>query len=237
MNLAIIPARSGSTRIKDKNIMDFCGTPMIGHPICAARESGLFDTIHVSTDSDRYVEIVQELGEEVEFLRDPALCQDRVGAINVLRWVVREFKKRGRQFDNIWLIMATAPLLKPEDLKRGLALFEEHGRRHPVAPVAAFASPVERGFRIGDDGLLEAMFPEKQIMHSQDFSPVYHEAGTFFLISREQLMADEADTYNAFLPLIVPRYRAVDIDEPEDLVMAEILFRGQATVQREGSDG
>jgi N-acylneuraminate cytidylyltransferase len=234
MNLAIIPARSGSTRIKDKNIMDFCGTPMIGHPIAAARASGLFDTIHVSTDSGRYVEIVEGLGEAVEFLRDPALCQNRVGAISVLRWVVGEFEKRGKRFDNIWLIMATAPLLQPDDLKRGLTLFNKHDRRHPVAPVAAFASPVERGFRIGANGMLEAVFPEKQIMHSQDFSPVYHEAGTFFLISREQLMADVADTYNEFLPLIVPRHRAVDIDEPEDLVMAEILFRGQTTAQSDG---
>lgn len=227
MKLAIIPARSGSTRIKHKNVIDFCGKPLIAYPLAAARDSGLFDTIHVSTESERYAEIVRGLGFQVDFLRDPSLAGDRNGIIDVLRWVVGEYEKRGRRFDDVWLIMATAPLIEAEDLKRGQALFERHGRRHPVAAVAPFPSPVERGFHIRDDGMLEALFPEKQLLHSQDLAPAYHEAGAFFLIATERLMADAVEVYNEFLPLVLPRHKAVDIDEPEDLEMAEILFRGR----------
>ncbi len=88
MRLAVIPARSGSTRIKDKNVVDFCGKPMIAYPLEAARESGLFDTIHVSTESERYAGIVRDLGFEVDFLRDPALAENDFGIVTVLRWVV-----------------------------------------------------------------------------------------------------------------------------------------------------
>lgn len=227
MNLAVIPARSGSTRIPDKNIADFCGKPMISYSLAAARDSGLFDTIHVSTESERYAEITRELGFPVEFLRDEALAVNRVGAIKILRWVVGEYEKRGRQFETVCLVMATAPLIEADDLKSGYTLFEEHGGRYPVAPVAVFPSPIERGFRIAGNGMLEALFPEKQKLHSNELVPAYHEAGAFFLIGTDQLMADETEVYNEFLPLVLPRHKAVDIDEPEDMETAEILYLGR----------
>lgn len=205
---------------------------MISYPLAAARDSGLFDAIHVSTDSARYADIVRGLGYTVDFLRDPALAENRVGMIEVLRWVVGEYQKRGRQFDDVCLIMATAPLIEAEDLRRGHELFESHDRRHPVLAVAPFPFPIERGFRIDEDGVLKAMFPEKRALHSQDLIPAYYEAGAFFLIDAEQLMADNVEVYNAFLPLILPRHKAVDIDEPEDLEMAEMLFLGRAELRK-----
>ncbi|MFQ5953464.1 MAG: pseudaminic acid cytidylyltransferase [Kiloniellales bacterium] len=231
MNLAVIPARSGSTRIKDKNVTDLCGKPLIAYPLQAARDSGLFDTIHVSTDSDRYAEIVRGLGFEVEFLRDPALAGNQVGMIDVLRWVVGAYAKRGRGFDDVCMIMATAPLIEAEDLKRGYALFVEHERHVPVLAVAPFAAAIERGFRIGESGVLDPMFPEKRALHSQDLTPAYHDAGAFFFIDAGRLMADTVEVYNQMLPLVLPRHKAVDIDEPEDLETAEILFRGRAALR------
>ena len=65
--IAIVPARGGSKRIPDKNIVDFCGRPLMAHAIAAAATSGLFDTIHVSTDSDRIAEVAASLGHPAEF--------------------------------------------------------------------------------------------------------------------------------------------------------------------------
>jgi N-acylneuraminate cytidylyltransferase len=228
MRLAILPARGGSIRIPDKNIVDFCGRPLIGWPLMAAKESGMFDTVHVSTDSERYIEIVRSLGFEVEFPRDPELARNRVSILNVLRWVVREFEKRGKRFDEVCLIMATAPLIEAGDLKRGHALFVEHGQKIPVLAVASFPAPPERGFCIGGDGLLKPLSPEKRALHSQDLKPAYYDAGAFFFIRTEQLLADTREVYNEMLPLILPRDKAIDIDEAEDLEMAETLFLGRA---------
>lgn len=236
MRLAIIPARSGSTRIPDKNVIDFCGKPMFAHPLAAARESGLFDTIHVSTDSQRYAAIARDLGFAVDFLRDPSLSENDVGTIEVLRWVVGEYRRRGRRFDDVYLITATAALIEAGDLNRAHALFERHGRRYPVATAAPYPSPIEFGFRIREDGMLQALFPEKQALHSQDLVPAYHETGAFFIIAAERLMADTAPVYNEFLPCVLPPHKAVDIDAPEDLEMAKMLFLGRAAL-RESSAG
>ena len=70
MRLAVIPARGGSKRIPKKNIIPFCGKPMIAYALDAARESGLFDRIHVSTDSQEIAEVVEKLGYPVELIRE-----------------------------------------------------------------------------------------------------------------------------------------------------------------------
>ena len=108
MNLAVVPARAGSKRIRDKNINDFCGQPLIAFPLAAAKASGLFDVVHVSTDSDRYARLVCELGFPIDFLRDASLGGDSVGVVDVLRWVVRSYAEQGQVFDDVCLIYATA---------------------------------------------------------------------------------------------------------------------------------
>lgn len=65
--LAVVPARGGSKRIPNKNIRDFCGRPMIAHVLAAARDSGLFETIHVSTESDSIRSVAEELGFPPDF--------------------------------------------------------------------------------------------------------------------------------------------------------------------------
>jgi CMP-N-acetylneuraminic acid synthetase len=77
--VALIPARGGSKRIPDKNIRPFCGVPVIGRSIRAALDSGLFDSVVVSTDSERIAEVARAHGAEVPFLRDDALAGDKAG--------------------------------------------------------------------------------------------------------------------------------------------------------------
>src|SRR3546814_9129919 len=97
MRIAIIPARGGSKRIKDKNIVDFCGKPMISYALEAARASGLFDVIHVSTDSERIAAVADDLGFPVAFLRDPSMAGDHTPLMPVLRWVLERFRDSGRE--------------------------------------------------------------------------------------------------------------------------------------------
>ena len=236
MNLAIIPARSGSTRIKDKNVIDFCGRPMIAHPLAAARDSGLFDTIHVSTESERYAEIVRGLGFGVDFLRDASMAGDRAGIIDVLRWVVRNYAARGQAFDDVCLIYATAALIEPEDLRRGHALFVEHGRTTPLLAVTRFPAPVQRALKVNSEGVLEPMFPDTWKRHSQSLNAAYHDAGAFFFIGAQRLIDDDVQIYTEMLPSVIPRDHAVDIDEPEDLETAEILYLGREAARARRSE-
>src|ERR1700739_3167672 len=117
MRIAIVPARGGSKRIPDKNIVDFLGAPLMCYPIRAAEPSGLFDVIHVSTASLRIAEVAASLGHPADFMRDPALADDHTPLLPVLKWTLEQYAARGRAFSTVCLVMPTAPLIDADDLR------------------------------------------------------------------------------------------------------------------------
>ena len=94
-NIAIIPARSGSKGLKDKNIKKLNGKPLMAYSIEAARESNLYDCIHVSTDSELYADIAIQYGAEVPFLRTNETASDTASTMQSnLSW--RNIGNKGR---------------------------------------------------------------------------------------------------------------------------------------------
>ena len=108
-NIAIITARSGSKGLPNKNILPLDGKPLIAHTIIAAKESGMFDTVMVSTDSEEYAAIAREWGAEVPFLRSEENSSDKAGSWDVVREVLDEYRKRGEEFDTFTLLQPTSP--------------------------------------------------------------------------------------------------------------------------------
>ena len=231
--LAIIPARSGSSRIRDKNIMNFCGRPMLAYPLAAARESGMYNEIHVSTESTRYASVAAEEGHPVAFLRDQALAQNHASIPAVLRWVVAQYKSRGETFDEICMIMATAPLLEASDLKGGHQAMNQAGDVHPVLAIASFPAPVERGLLIGNDEVVRFAHPDLRFKHSQDCLPQYFDAGAFAVFTAAHLQDESVQVYEKYTPYILDRHKVTDINEPEDLAMAEMLYLGLKAYTRD----
>lgn len=92
--LLIIPARQGSKRIKNKNIKIFYGKPIIAYSLKLAKECGIFDTIHVSTNSLKIKKIAEKYGPKVEFLRPKKISGDYTPIIEVLRYVYDYYKKK-----------------------------------------------------------------------------------------------------------------------------------------------
>jgi pseudaminic acid cytidylyltransferase len=225
MRIAIVPARGGSKRIPDKNIVDFLGMPLIGHSLRAARESGLFDCIHVSTDSARIAEVAASLGHPVDFMRDPALADDHTPLLPVLRWTFEQYAARGQRFDSACLLMPTAPLIEADDLRQANAVFEQHARRHTVMAVARFPVPIEWAFRMPDGAFLVPCQPGMGNVRSQDLAPAYYDAGTFIFLPEAEVLAGRIDDAH-LLAYPLPRHKAIDIDDPEDLELAKIIYRG-----------
>lgn len=224
MNLAIIPARGGSKRIPDKNILSFCGQPMIAYALKTARESQIFDRIHVSTDSYKIAETTAQLGFPVDFLRDESLANDHVGLLPVLQWVVEQYEQRGLNFDTVCCILPTTPLLFFTDLVTAFQIFNE---QHGVIPTLAFAKfpvPIEWAFRKNNQGFMTAVNPSNLSMRSQDLNPSYYECGAFGIYNHIHLKMQNPFS-NGVLPYIMPLERAIDIDTLEDLVFAEQLYR------------
>ena len=235
MNIAVLPARGGSKRITDKNIMPFAGRPMIGHALEAARESGLFDAIHVSTESDTIRETVEGLGFPVDFMRPTELADDVTGLAPVLRHVLEHYRDAGRDFETVCLIYPCAPLLEADDLKRGYEVFEKFDGNRDVMSVAEFPVPAEWAYSMDEDGLLTPRTPGGGAIRSQDLKKAYFDSASFAIFSAARVYAGLPDLDMNLAAVVLPKYRAVDIDEPEDVRLAEILYYGKRALDENGN--
>lgn len=224
MRLAVILARGGSKRIPKKNIAPFCGRPMIAYALEAVANSGVFDKIHVSTDSDEICEVVEALGFPIDFKRDAALADDFTGLVPVLRWVVEQYRLKGEVYDQICGVMPTAPLLRSQDLVDAFNIFSKHDARYPLLVAAKFPVPIEWAFRRSEDGFMTSVSPENLTQRSQDLQHAYYECGPFAIWNPLHLASDNPLT-GQVLSYVIPAERAVDIDTPDDLAYAERLFR------------
>src|SRR5262245_51132771 len=115
--VALIPARSGSKRVPDKNIRMLAGHPLIAYTIFAARKSGLFSSIIVSTDSEQYAEISRSYGAEVPFLRPAELSGDSSPDIAWLEHMFKQLGMQGRQFDCFSILRPTSPFRTPATIQ------------------------------------------------------------------------------------------------------------------------
>jgi N-acylneuraminate cytidylyltransferase len=236
-SLAIVPARGGSKRIKEKNIADFCGKPLMAYSIEAAQQSNLFSLIHVSTDSEKIRNIATTLRTHVEFPRPTSLADDHTGIIPVLRWVVREFLNRGLRFDDVCMLMPTAPLITCADLAAAYEVFQQHQCKVPVVAVASYPVPIEWAYELeAGTYKLTRMFPEKMTnIRSQDLASKFYDAGAFAFFETEQLLDESYDLGSQLVGYPLPRYRVVDIDNCEDLAFAEILYKGRVESKKVGN--
>jgi pseudaminic acid cytidylyltransferase len=224
MRIAIIPARGGSKRIPKKNIISFCGKPMIYYALNAAKESNLFDCIHVSTDSQEICDCVESLGFSIDFMRDKSLADDFTGLIPVMKWVIDEYHKSGKEYDEICCIMPTAPLLEKEDLLKAFKVFNRMDCQYPIVSVSEFPVPVDWAFKRDSKGFLNSVWPEKLTQRSQDLDNYFYESGPFTIWNKNHLNMDNP-LGEKILSYLIPKERAVDIDTLEDLQFAEKLFR------------
>jgi pseudaminic acid cytidylyltransferase len=225
--IAIIPARGGSKRIPNKNIRDFCGKPMISYILDVAEKSELFDVIHVSTDSERIAETVTKLGFSVDFMRPTNLADDNTTIMPVLKYVVDTYHERGVNFEEVSLLMACAPLIEVKDLVGAVKLLQFHNNQKAVLGVAPYSAPIEWAFERHSDGALVPLQPGMFSVRSQDIEEKFFDAGMFCFFPIKSILDSEgAGRDDEFIGHILPKYKAVDIDEPEDWLLTEAIFKG-----------
>jgi len=224
--LAIVPARGGSKRILNKNIRQFCGQPMIAHILNTAQSSGLFDIIHVSTDSDEIRVVVEQLGFAVDFMRPSNLADDHTPIMPVMKYVADIFAEQGELFDEVWLLMACSPLIEAEDLQQAAALFDRSGSNTCVLGVAEYQVPVEWAFRRLPDGVMSPLQPGMFATRSQDLEKKYFDAGVFAAFPTAKVRSSEgAGSDDGFIGHIISKSKAIDIDDEADWIHAELMYQ------------
>lgn len=220
--VAIIPARGGSKRIPRKNIKPFFGQPMISYSIRAAQESGLFDSVVVSTDDEEIADVARSFGADIPFMRPADLANDHAGTGAVVIHALEWFLKAGIKYDAACCIYATAPLLDPESLKEG---WEKLQDKRFAFSVTSFPFPIQRALRQTADGSVDMFWPENLTRRSQDLEPAYHDAAQFYWGWTDAWLNGEIAFSPISAPVILPRTQVVDIDTPEDWEVAEVTYR------------
>src|SRR5512138_838325 len=116
--VALIPARSGSKRIADKNIRELNGHPLIAYSIAAALQSGIFSAVVVSTDSEQYAEIARQYGAEVPFLRPLEMAGELSLDIEWIEHALLKLREQDRDFECFSILRPTSPFRLPETIRR-----------------------------------------------------------------------------------------------------------------------
>lgn len=222
MRLAVIPARGGSKRIPRKNVRPFHGKPIIAWSIEAARDSGCFDRIIVSTDDEEIARVAEGLGAEVPFVRPGDLSDDMAPTGVVIRHAVEWFEAAGTSVSECCCIYATAPFVSADAIRQGLDRLRENDADFAVS-VTSFPFPIQRACRIRD-GRLELFNPDLYLTRSQDLEEAFHDAGQFYWGRGEAWRALKPLFGARTVPVPLPRHLVQDIDTPEDWRRAERMF-------------
>lgn len=221
MNIAIIPARKGSKRIKNKNIRKFRGKPIIAYSIELAVRAKIFDKIIVSTDCEKIAEISKFYGASVPFIRSSKLADDHTGIHEVLKDTVLRLGLENT--DLVCCIFSTAPLTMLEDVIHGFHKIQSEDW-DVVLSATKFKHSVYRSFINLKKNGLEMIFPNNYNSRSQDLKEAYHDAGQFFW-SSAYILSGSPQGYNKKNSIIeIPAWRSQDIDTEEDWQQAEFIY-------------
>ncbi|EQA36353.1 pseudaminic acid CMP-transferase [Leptospira inadai serovar Lyme str. 10] len=222
-NVAIITARGGSKRIPKKNIKEFHGRPIISYPIEAAKKSGLFEDVIVSTDDEEIADVSKKFGASIPFSRSAKNSDDYAGTTDVLLEVLSHPKIAERRFRYACCIYPTASMLDTEQLTKAWSLLNS-GDLDTVFPIVKYGYPIQRSLRMDSNSLITMNFPENLNKRSQDLTPSYHDAGQFYFFNVERFLSSQKLWTERSAGLLLKEMEVQDIDTIEDWEIAEFKY-------------
>ncbi len=227
-NLAIIPARSGSKGVKDKNIRELSGKPLLAYSIDAAQKSGLFQEVMVSTDSKQYAKIAEEFGASVPFLRSEATSTDSADSWSVVREVLSGYREAGQQFDTVCLLQPTSPLRTAEDIIGAYALLDERMADAVTSVCELDHSPLWSMTLDENQSLRE--FRQQLANVPRQILPQYYRLNGAIYIRKIVYMDNSVEllSENEFA-YVMSRKHSVDIDTMDDFIMAKVFMENITT--------
>ena len=217
--IAIITARGGPR----KNIKDFLGKPIIAYSIEAALQSGVFDEVMVSTDSEEIKEIAIKYGANVPFMRSEATSNDYATTADVIREVIGEYENRGKKYDTICCIYPTAPFVTGEKLRAAMSELDERDG-DSLMPVVPFGFPPQRAVVV-NQGHVSYKYPENAGKRSQDLERLYHDCGQFYICRTDIFKSSGSLLAGRTVAMIMREEEVQDIDNESDWTIAVAKYK------------
>ena len=225
--LVIVPARSGSKGLKDKNILEIHGKPLLGWPINAALKSKYIDEVVLSTDSEEYKQIGLEQGANVPFLRPVEFSGDKVASIDVILHCIEWLEGQSKVFDILVLLEPTSPMTETIDIDTAL----EKLVAAPESTSIVGVSKAECNHPIfaykKDEKLLLRPFIEQtgHAVRRQELDDAFYLDGSLYISCIEALKKERTFYTESTLGFEFPKWKAFEIDDEIDFEIVKLLMK------------
>ncbi len=221
--LAIIPARSGSKGMKDKNIALLHGKPLLAYAIDSAKKSDVFEDIVVSTDSQQYAEIARKYGASVPELRPDSLSHDTAMVADTINYILDLYKIQGKTYDYFALLQPTSPLRTEKHIQEAVTLLLDKNV-DSVIGVCQCDHPIEWSFKESKLTDLSFFNDSSYKRPRQKIETSYRLNGAMFLASVPMFQSSQSFYGGSSMGYVMSREDSVDIDTPLDFKLAEFLI-------------
>jgi N-acylneuraminate cytidylyltransferase len=227
--VALIPARSGSTRVPHKNVRLLGRHPLIAYTIAAARDSGVFDAVVVSTDSEDYADVARYYGAEVPCLRPAELAGATSPDIEWVRHTLDGLARDGRHPDVFSILRPTSPFRMPGTIRRAWSLFKREPCADSLRAVQKCSEHpgkmwVVQGRRMTP---LLPLGPAEQPWHSSQYQalPAVYVQNASLEIAWTRVVAETGTIAgHTLVPFLTEGSEGFDVNQPIDWVLAERLI-------------
>jgi N-acylneuraminate cytidylyltransferase len=230
--LAVIAARGGSKRLPGKNLRQLAGQPSIAYAIAAAYDSGLFDQVVVSTDSEPIAEMARKFGAHVPFLRALELADDLTPVSAVTLDMLQRLDPHGCCYHDVAQLMGNCPLITAASVRDSYRQFVETGSTAQVSVTRFHGQNPWWAMTRDASSQLSWLFANRRSARSQDLPPLFCPTGAIWWITAATLRVEKTFHTYRCTGWEIPWHEAVDIDDEEDWHMAELLMEArQGTYQ------
>lgn len=223
--LAIIPARSGSKRLKDKNIKNLCGKPLVAWSIESALKSKYINEVVVTTDSEQYANIARNYGATTPFLRPRDLSLDTSSTFDAIEHTISFYRDHfQKNFDYIVLLQPTSPLRRAYHIDNACELLLQNNKNSIISVTTCEHSPLWTNTLPSNQSMDDFLRPEIQDTRSQDLPAYYRLNGAIYIANTDILLKKESFFIKNSMAYCMDNLYSIDIDTELDFAFAEFLI-------------
>ena len=216
--LLIVPARSGSKRIKNKNIKLFFKKPIIYYPLKTALDSNLFSKIHVSSDSKKIINISKKMGIADDFLRPKKFSKDSTDLFSVIKYVKDKYQKQNFVYDEYWCLLPCSPLLDIKDLVSCSKLIKKYNSS--VMTVSKFPKPINWSLKIKNRTIIPHPNIRNKILSTEKS---FYDAGQLYCFTKK-FLKKKYFNFKDIIPYELPFEKSIDVDDEKEWNFMKKLY-------------
>ena len=227
--LGIVPARSGSKGLKNKNVLNFKGHPLLTWPLRALKENKIVDKVLVSTDSEEYQKLALEYGAEAPFLRPKRISSSSASTFDVLEHAIKFYQKQNQYFEYIVMLEPTSPLTTSEDISDCLKLL--HRKRKNADALISVGKLIDThpsfSIKIDKNSFMNPYvgFKKFSALRRQELEDLYFLDGSIYISKIETLLKKRSFHHERTIAKEMPKFKNIEIDSIEDFHIAEYLSK------------